>query len=54
MHVDKKMHTILSSSHPSPLGATKTNKPFIGSKCFSKCNAALVAAGLEPIDWSLD
>ena len=28
-------------------------KKFIGSKPFSKINAALVAKGRTPIDWSL-
>lgn len=46
-------HTVISSSHPSPLGATKTKAPFIGSRCFSRCNQALVAMGKEPIDWNL-
>jgi uracil-DNA glycosylase len=27
---------IISTSHPSPLGATKTNAPFLGSRCFSR------------------
>jgi uracil DNA glycosylase len=27
-------HAIIMSSHPSPLGATKTSSPFLGSKCF--------------------
>ena len=51
--INKSKHTIITSSHPSPLGATKTNEPFIGSKCFSRCNEALVAKGKEPIDWHI-
>lgn len=47
-------HVRIASSHPSPLGATKTNKPFIGSRCFSRCNAALAKMGYEPIDWAVD
>jgi len=47
-------HTIITSSHPSPLGATKTKSPFIGSRCFSRANDALVDAGLTPIDWGVD
>lgn len=47
-------HVRLASSHPSPLGATKTKAPFIGSRCFSRCNAALVKMGYEPIDWAVD
>jgi len=49
-----KRHTIICSSHPSPLGATKTNQPFMGSKCFSRANDALVKNGYEPIDWNVD
>ena len=47
-------HTIITTSHPSPLGARKTNKPFMGSRCFSRCNEALVAKGYKPIDWNVD
>lgn len=47
-------HIIISTSHPSPLGATKTNSPFIGSKCFSKANEALVKMGKDPIQWNVD
>ena len=28
--VSRSKHFVLSSSHPSPLGATKTSAPFIG------------------------
>jgi uracil-DNA glycosylase len=45
---------IISTSHPSPLGATKTTSPFLGSKCFSRANEALVEMGLEPVDWNVD
>ena len=47
-------HKILCSSHPSPLGATKTKAPFMGSRCFSKANEALVEMGYDPIDWRVD
>lgn len=47
-------HVIISTSHPSPLGATKTKSPFIGSKCFSKTNQALIEMGEEPIQWTVD
>lgn len=50
----QKHHLRICSSHPSPLGATKTSSPFIGSRCFSRCNTALVKMGYEPIDWNLD
>jgi uracil-DNA glycosylase len=51
--IDTKKHRVISSSHPSPLGATKTDKPFIGSKCFSRCNQQLIEMGKKPIDWKL-
>lgn len=51
--IDRSKHLIIQSSHPSPLGATKTNAPFIGSKCFSKANAYLKKHGKAPIDWSV-
>jgi uracil-DNA glycosylase len=47
-------HVIITTSHPSPLGATKTNTPFNGSRCFSRCNDALRAMGYQPIDWNVD
>ena len=50
----KVKHTIITTSHPSPLGATKTKSPFIGSRCFSRANDALVKMGKNPIDWGVD
>jgi uracil-DNA glycosylase len=50
----KKTHTVICTSHPSPLGATKTSSPFLGSRCFSRCNDALVKNGQVPIDWRVD
>jgi uracil-DNA glycosylase len=47
-------HTIICTSHPSPLGASKTKTPFLGSRCFSRCNAILEKAGSDPIDWNVD
>ncbi|EQC33240.1 uracil-DNA glycosylase [Saprolegnia diclina VS20] len=52
--IDRSKHCILTSSHPSPLGATKTAEPFIGSRCFSKTNAYLVQQGKDPIDWTVE
>ena len=49
--IDRSKHAILTSSHPSPLSATKTNNPFIGSKVYSRANAKLEAKGLPAIDW---
>ncbi|KAF0695556.1 Aste57867_13596 [Aphanomyces stellatus] len=51
--ISRSKHCILTSSHPSPLGATKTAEPFIGSKCFSKANAYLVQHGKDAIEWAL-
>ena len=47
-------HIIISTSHPSPLGATKTKSPFIGSKCFARANEALLEMGKDPIQWNVD
>ncbi|GMI34491.1 hypothetical protein TeGR_g7413 [Tetraparma gracilis] len=49
--VSAAKHAVIQTSHPSPLGATKTDKPFIGSDCFNRCNEKLRERGLEPIDW---
>ena len=51
--VDESKHTVIRTSHPSPLGATKTNSPFLGSRCFSSANKAIVKAGKDPIDWNV-
>jgi uracil-DNA glycosylase len=51
--VDETKHVIIRTSHPSPLGATKTASPFLGSNCFSRCNEALEAMGHAPIDWNV-
>lgn len=48
--IDTTLHIVIESAHPSPLSA---HNGFFGSKPFSRANAALVAAGREPIDWSL-
>jgi uracil-DNA glycosylase len=48
--IDTGRHTIIESAHPSPLSA---HNGFFGSRPFSRANAALVAAGREPIDWDL-
>ena len=51
--VDESRHTVIKTSHPSPLGATKTASPFLGSRCFSRANKALENAGMDPIDWNV-
>jgi uracil-DNA glycosylase len=40
----------IESAHPSPMSAANG---FFGSRPFSRANAALVAQGAEPVDWSL-
>jgi uracil-DNA glycosylase len=42
---------VIESPHPSPLSAYRG---FFGSQPFSRCNAALEAQGLRPIDWRLE
>jgi uracil-DNA glycosylase len=41
---------VLEAPHPSPLSA---HRGFLGSRPFSRANAALVAAGAPPVDWVL-
>ena len=41
---------LITAPHPSPLSA---HRGFFGSRPFSQANAALKAAGKDPIDWSL-
>lgn len=48
--VDTGRHVVLESAHPSPLSA---RNGFFGSRPFSRANAALVAAGREPVDWRI-
>lgn len=43
-------HHIIESPHPSPLSASRG---FFDTKPFSRANQALVAAGREPVDWSV-
>ena len=48
--IDAERHTIVESPHPSPLSA---HRGFFGSRPFSRANAALIAGGRQPVDWSL-
>jgi uracil-DNA glycosylase len=48
--LDLDRHSVIESAHPSPLSA---HNGFFGSRPFSRANAALVAAGREPVDWSI-
>jgi uracil-DNA glycosylase len=41
---------VLEAPHPSPLSA---HRGFLGSRPFTRANAALEAAGAAPIDWHL-
>lgn len=45
-------HTIIKSSHPSPIGGS-CNKGFFGSRPFSRVNEALANLGKQTIDWGL-
>jgi uracil-DNA glycosylase len=54
--INTKRHIVITCSHPSPLSAYKTSEPFLGSKCFSRCNAALAEIWGDtytPIDWNI-
>ena len=48
--IDTSRHVVIESAHPSPLSA---HNGFFGSRPFSRANAALAAAGLDPVDWRL-
>lgn len=48
--IDTRRHTIVKSAHPSPLSA---HRGFLGSRPFSKINAALRQAGQSEIDWRI-
>lgn len=48
--LDLSRHVVIESAHPSPLSA---RNGFFGSRPFSRTNAALDAAGLPTIDWTI-
>lgn len=48
--IDPARHRIIESAHPSPLSASRG---FLGSRPFSKVNAALESLGHAPVDWTL-
>jgi uracil-DNA glycosylase len=50
----QQKHAVIMCSHPSPLGATKTSSPFMGSRCFSRANDELRKRGYDGIDWRVD
>ena len=47
--IDTSRHVVIESAHPSPLSA----RAFVGSRPFSKINAALLEAGQSEIDWRI-
>lgn len=47
--IDATRHRVVAGAHPSPLSA----RMFLGSRPFSKTNAALEELGHAPIDWRL-
>ena len=49
--VQNPIHIRLEAPHPSPLSAYNG---FFGCRHFSKANAALIASGQTPIDWSVN
>ncbi|MBO6133596.1 MAG: uracil-DNA glycosylase [Lachnospiraceae bacterium] len=49
--LDNPRSLVLEAAHPSPLSA---NKGFFGCRHFSKCNAFLKEACVEPIDWQIE
>lgn len=49
-HIVDNDHTIIESSHPSPIGGS-CNKGFFGSKPFSRVNEALRRQNRKPIEW---
>jgi uracil-DNA glycosylase len=48
--IDETKHVVLKAAHPSPFSA---HKGFFGCKHFSQTNAALMKAGIDPIDWQI-
>ena len=49
--IDAERHAVVTAAHPSPLSA---RHGFLGSRPFSRINAALLEGGRRPIDWRLD
>ncbi len=46
--VTSPRHVVIEAGHPSPASP----RGFLGTRPFSACNQALVAAGRAPVDWS--
>ena len=47
--VNRSIHHVLTSGHPSPLSANRGY--WFGNKHFSKCNTYLESKGIIPINW---
>jgi uracil-DNA glycosylase len=54
-YINTSKHTLLTSTHPSPLSCYKSNAlntiPFIGSNVFQKINNILIQNNKDPIIW---
>lgn len=48
--LQSRSHVVIQSAHPSPLSA---RNGFLGSRPFSRINAALAGMGEAPVDWAL-
>lgn len=51
--IDSRYNLIIRLAHPSPNMTLKSKYPWIGSKCFSKCNNYLKRYKQQPINWKL-
>ena len=49
-HIDRDIHCVLESVHPSPLSAYRG---FLGCQHFSKANNYLASLGKKPVNWKL-
>ncbi|MEU6084845.1 uracil-DNA glycosylase [Streptomyces sp. NPDC047108] len=47
--IDTTRHAVVEGAHPSPLSAKK----FLGSRPFSRIDAAIAAQGHAPVDWRI-
>ena len=53
--IDTERHCVIKTSHPSPLGASKSGKAFdafLGSGCFTRANDYLRSRGKSGINWA--
>jgi uracil-DNA glycosylase len=49
--IDKRVHHVLTSVHPSPLSASRG---FFGCNHFKKANEILIGMNETPIDWQIE